>query len=278
MTTLVSRHGMFNTSSCRCFSLTWRIGGRRSKKMLGLFDSSRMCCRLLHLTNYVESVDRTATRNAIKNARRLHDHVSHALYEWRLEHPNNDVLDPEYELLGELLTGAEQRLMAAQEDVKLFFESSGSKYSDIEESCTKFLDAIASKFAELYDFPREFEDFAIVEDVFRAIESDSWTPKSADQVSLPEFYSDEEWQALRTLLEDTTDLRNKNRKPFQNSRGEIVVVLPHDGFENYCHVMKKVAQICASWGDDGDWDPNALVLIDEQDLGFASTSLNDQQQ
>ncbi|CAK4518005.1 unnamed protein product [Aphanomyces euteiches] len=224
------------------------------------------------------------TRNTMKNAMRLRNHVSAALREWKSEHPNCDILDPERQQLLELRREADKRLMAARE-VADVLKSSGSKkkrkkYSDmdIEESCRKFLDAIARKLAESYDFPREFEDFAIMEDVFRAIDSNTWTRKSAYQVSLPEFYPNEEWQALRTLLDDTIDLRNKNREPFRTSRGEIVVALPHDGFENYCHVLKKVAQICASCGDDGDWDPSALVFIDEQDLGFASTLLNDQQQ
>ncbi|KAH9090272.1 hypothetical protein LEN26_018890 [Aphanomyces euteiches] len=180
-----------------------------------------------------------------------------------MEHPNYDSLDPERGQLLELLREADRRFMVARAGSK----KKRKKYSelDIEESCRKFLNAVATKFAQLYDFPLAFETSATIEDLFRAIDGNKWKPKSPNQVSLRDFYPKEVWKTLRQLHEDTS-YRMRLGKPVRNERGEIVVVLPHDGFEVSCRAVKKAVQICAQWGEGGDWDPDALVLIDEQDL------------
>ncbi|KAH9181698.1 hypothetical protein AeNC1_016326 [Aphanomyces euteiches] len=65
------------------------------------------------------------TRNTVKNAMRLRNHVSAALREWKSEHPNCDILDPERQQLLELRREADKRLMAARE-VADVLKSSGT--------------------------------------------------------------------------------------------------------------------------------------------------------
>ncbi|KAG9403145.1 hypothetical protein AC1031_006693 [Aphanomyces cochlioides] len=200
-----------------------------------------------------------------------YDKVREGLTEWEQDRPGFKTWNIQHIQLKMLLGDVKNRWKEAQEVARLI-DSIGSKkkrkkYSelDIEESCRKFLNAVATKFAQLYHFPLAFETSATIEDLFRAIDGNKWKPKSPNQVSLRDFYPKEVWKTLRQLHEDTY-YRMSIGKPVRNQRGEIVVVLPHDGFEESSRAVKKAVQICAQWGEGGDWDPDTLVLIDEQDL------------
>ncbi|CAK4178430.1 unnamed protein product [Aphanomyces euteiches] len=229
---------------------TWNIQHIQLKMLLGVVENR---WKEAQEVDSIISVDGTARRSAVENALRMCEHVSGSLREWEMEHPNYDSLDPERGQLLELLREADRRFMVARAGGS---KKKRKKYSelDIEESCRKFLNAVATKFAQLYDFPLAFETSATIEDLFRAIDGNKWKPKSPNQVSLRDFYPKEVWKTLRQLHEDTS-YRMRIGKPVRNERGEIVVVLPHDGFEVSCRAVKKAVQICAQWGD---WDPTPL--------------------
>ncbi|OWZ02620.1 Crinkler (CRN) [Phytophthora megakarya] len=76
-----------------------------------------------------------------------------------------------------------------------------------EVSCVKFLDALARKLSELYDFAIK-DEFTTISDVFRGIDNGTWTFRSANgkqftTVELPEFFDKSKWESLRGFNERT---------------------------------------------------------------------------
>ncbi|KAG3092078.1 hypothetical protein PI124_g16964 [Phytophthora idaei] len=70
-------------------------------------------------------------------------------------------------------------------------------------SCRKFLDAVATKLADLYDFHCSF-GVPTIGDVFHAIDECKWCFRSVNckqltDKPLPGFFNESEWKMLREL-------------------------------------------------------------------------------
>ncbi|KAE8981738.1 hypothetical protein PF011_g21909 [Phytophthora fragariae] len=79
----------------------------------------------------------------------------------------------------------------------------------VDASCCAFLFARARNLAKLYDFKCAYGgDFPIMDDVFGAVESNDWEfrlekGKQLTDVELPNYFTEEEWDALKILNENT---------------------------------------------------------------------------
>ena len=144
----------------------------------------------------------------------------------------------------------------------------------VESSCRKFLDALAKKISELYDFARVYERNPTMGDVLKAkdgVEGTDWDylirrKKQLTSIPLPNMYSKEDWDELSELNQVTT-LRIHNALLPTTSQGKPFIILSHSDY-NDAHV-KQLKLIAAT--ANLVFDENELIIKDEGHISSSSS-------
>ena len=148
------------------------------------------------------------------------------------------------------------------------------KGMSVESSCRKFLDALAKKISELYDFARVYERNPTMGDVLKAkdgMEGTDWDylirrKKQLTSIPLPNMYSKEDWDELSRLNQVTT-LRIHNALLPTTSQGKPFIILSHSDY-NDAHV-KQLKLIAAT--ANLVFDENELIIKDEGHISSSSS-------
>jgi hypothetical protein len=145
------------------------------------------------------------------------------------------------------------------------------KGMSVESSCRKFLDALAKKISELYDFATVYERNPTMGDVLKAKDGTDWEyrikrKKQLTSIPLPDMYSKEDWDELSRLNRVTT-LRIHNALLPTTSQGKPFIILSHSDY-NDAHVKQlKLIAATANLVFDG----NELIIKDEGHLSSSSS-------
>ncbi|KAE9328147.1 hypothetical protein PR003_g15861 [Phytophthora rubi] len=113
-----------------------------------------------------------------------------------------------------------------------------SKRMKADASCCAFLFELARNLAKLYDFKCGYGDgFPIMDDVFSAVECNDWEfrlerGKQLADVELPNYFTEEEWDALKNMNENAYR-RIYVGKPPTTSEGIPYIILPHAYFTRH---------------------------------------------
>ena len=124
----------------------------------------------------------------------------------------------------------------------------------VEASCTKYLDAIAKRLAEFYEFDYRFKSGATIGDVLEAkdgVEGEDWDVRRAvnthyqtdddgfvveirkgqplTKVKLPDVYTPDEWFKISQFNKKTTTRIHSAFLP-SNSNGKLYIIIPHSEF------------------------------------------------
>jgi hypothetical protein len=148
------------------------------------------------------------------------------------------------------------------------------KGMSVESSCRKFLDALAKKISELYDFDTVYERNPTMGDVLKAkdgLEGTDWEyrikrKKQLTSIPLPDMYSKEDWDELSRLNRVTT-LRIHDARLPTTSQGKPFIILSHSDY-NDAHV-KQLKLIAAT--ANLVFDENELIIKDEGHMSSSSS-------
>ena len=144
----------------------------------------------------------------------------------------------------------------------------------VEASCRKYLDALARKIALNYDFNTEYST-PTMGDVLKAkdgVEGRDWGyalkwGKKVCNVPLPDLYSTEEWNELKSLNKSTT-LRIHDGVLPTTREGKQFIILSHDDFkQERVDRLKRIATIV-----DVVFSENDLIVKEESALSGSSGS------
>jgi hypothetical protein len=100
-----------------------------------------------------------------------------------------------------------------------------------EASCRRFLDALARELSAVFDFDFYYT-VPTIGDVFNTVDNGSWAfrmkkRKALTATALPDYFTNDEWTALKDLNKRTT-LRIHDGKVPTTSKGKSYIILPHD--------------------------------------------------
>jgi hypothetical protein len=140
-----------------------------------------------------------------------------------------------------------------------------------EASCRKFLDALARKLSELYDFDFYYT-VPTIGDVFHAVDNNTWEfrmkkRKPLTVIPLPDYFTKDEWKALHDLNKRTT-LRIHDGKVPTTSKGKSYIILPHDIFND--EQVNRYKAIAAK--GNVVFIPTELDVKDEDEFSSSSRS------
>ena len=124
----------------------------------------------------------------------------------------------------------------------------------VEASCRKYLDAIAKRLAEFYEFNYRFKSGATIGDVLEAkggTKGEDWDFRKAKKtyyqiddngslvqilkgkplksINLPDLYTPEEWEKISKFNKNTTQRVHDATLPMTSS-GRAYVIIPHSEF------------------------------------------------
>ncbi|KAI3636362.1 hypothetical protein MIR68_005714 [Amoeboaphelidium protococcarum] len=137
--------------------------------------------------------------------------------------------------------------------------------TSVEASCRKYLDAIAKRLADFYDFSYRFTSGATIGDVLEAkdgVEGEDWDIRKArktrhqvdvdgdvvliskgqplTETKLPDVYTAEEWGRISKLNEKLS-ARVHNGTLYSTSDGKAFIVIPHAEFtEEMIQFLKNI--------------------------------------
>ncbi|KAG7376771.1 hypothetical protein PHYBOEH_001305 [Phytophthora boehmeriae] len=140
-----------------------------------------------------------------------------------------------------------------------------------ESSCRKFLDALARELSAYYDFDFYYA-VPTIGDVFHAVDNGLWAfrmkkNKPLTAIALPDYFTKDEWKALKDLNKRTT-LRIHDGKVPTTSKGKSYIVLPHDFFSD--DQVKRYKAIAAK--GNVVFVPTELDIKDEDEFSGSSRS------
>jgi hypothetical protein len=145
----------------------------------------------------------------------------------------------------------------------------------VEASCRKYLDALAKKISDLYDFDTVYQNTPTMGDVLKAkegTEGQDWTymkrrGNQLTNIPLPKLFSELQWDRLKALNRSTT-LRIHNGILPQTRLGKHFVILSHSDFTTeFVNDLKEIASI-----SNLVFSVDDLVIKDEAALSGSSGS------
>ena len=148
------------------------------------------------------------------------------------------------------------------------------KGMSVESSCRKFLDALAKKISELYDFATVYERNPTMGDVLKAkdgMEGTDWDylirrKKQLTSIPLPDMYSKEDWDELSRLNRVTT-LRIHDALLPTTSQGKPFIILSHSDYNDAHGKQLKLIAATANLV----FDENELIIKDEGHISSSSS-------
>ncbi|KAI3648625.1 hypothetical protein MP228_006479 [Amoeboaphelidium protococcarum] len=160
----------------------------------------------------------------------------------------------------------------------------------VDASCRKYLDAIAKRLAEFYDFSYRFTSGATIGDVLEAkdgVEGEDWDIRKArktrhqvdvdgdvvlinkgqplSETKLPDIYTAEEWGRISKLNEKIS-ARVHNGTLCSTSNGKAYIIIPHSEFtEEMIQFLKSIGVKASLFSS-----PDDLEVKDEDCLSDSS--------
>jgi hypothetical protein len=160
----------------------------------------------------------------------------------------------------------------------------------VEASCRKYLDAIAKRLAEFYEFGYRFTSGATIGDVLEAkdgVEGEDWDVRKAKKtqnqidddgfvvqirkgqpltkVKLPDVYTADEWDKISKFNKKTTTRIHSATLP-TTSNGKPYIIIPHSEFtEEMISFLKSIGVKASLFSS-----PDDLEVKDEDLLSDSS--------